>query len=450
MNRDHVEDAPTSDAGPGAHNVKVLPRSNRPLYWVGAVASVGFLLLLLSFDENDDPQTIDPVPESAVRPAASPQLAARELNQNLAAEERRNEERREREEAEEAAAAEAAAPPPTPAEARAQQAASARDQYLARREELRYERRLEAEQRSHAARLAALDSSMVVELTDFEANVAEVAVEGEYGGDDASARLIAMAEDRISQLGTGGGAPGGVDLSGLLGGQGGGAADTQHARAQRRGEFAASGGAQLPSGVLAHTREPALSPYMLSMGAVIPGTLVTGIVSDLPGQILGQVDENVFDTATGRHLLIPQGSQLVGSYNAEVSPGQARVQIVWTRINFPDGSTLDLEGMTGADRAGYSGFHDQVNRHIGRRLGLALLLTVFNVGQELSGAFRNPNTFQGGLQRGIGDSVYEFGTQAVQEELQMPPTLTIRPGYGFQIMVSQDIVFPGAYVALGE
>ena len=78
------------------------------------------------------------------------------------------------------------------------------------------------------------------------------------------------------------------------------------------------------------------------------------------------------------------------------------------------------------------------------------MLTVFNVGQELSGAFRNPNTFQGGLQRGIGDSVYEFGTQAVQEELQMPPTLTIRPGYGFQIMVSQDIVFPGAYVALGE
>lgn len=454
MKRDTLDDAPASGSvgpsGSSSTDVTVLPRSNRPLYLLGAVLGFGLFLVVLNFDDSGaEPQTIDPEVEGAARPAATPELAARELSQTLAAEERRNEAQRQREAEEQAAAAEAEAPPPTPAEVRAQQAASARDQYLARREELRYERRLEAEQRSHAARLAALDSSMVIELADFEGAAPVPGFEGE-GEDSSTTRLMAMAEQRLSQLtGSGGG---GVDLSGLLGaaagGAAGGGANEQHARAQRRGEFFASGGEQLPSGVLTHTRQPALSPYILSMGSVIPGTLVTGIVSDLPGQILGQVDENVFDTSTGRHLLIPQGSQLVGTYNAEVTSGQARVQIAWTRINFPDGSTLDLEGMAGADRAGYSGFHDQVNRHIGRRLGLALLLTVFNVGQELSGSFRNPNTWQGGLQRGIGDSVYQFGTQAVQDELQIPPTLTIRPGYGFQIMVSKDIVFPGAYVAL--
>ncbi len=448
MKRETVEDtheAPaTGELASGSTEVTVRPRSNRPLMWVGAVVGFGFFLLAMNIDNSNEPQTIDPEAEGAARPAATPELAARELSQTLAAEERRNTEQRERE-AEEAAAAEAAeAPPPSPAEVRQQQAATAREQYLARREELRYERRLEAEQRAHSARLAALDSSMVIELSDFESErSSETLVEGE-GQDASTSRLMAMAEDRIAQLSQGGG----VDVSSLLAGATGSGADSQRSRAERRGDFFANGGDQLPSGVAEHTRMPALSPFTLSMGAVIPGTLVTGIVSDLPGQILGQVDENVFDSATGRHLLIPQGSQLVGTYNAEVTPGQARVQIAWTRINYPDGSTLDLDGMSGADMAGYSGFRDQVNRHIGRRLGLALLLSVFNVGQELTGALSNPNTFQGGLQRGIGDSVYQFGTQAVEDELQLPPTLTIRPGYGFQIMVSKDIIFPGPYVAL--
>lgn len=445
MKRDTVDDTPVPDAGAPSADVTVRPRSNRPLYWIGGVVALGFFLLAINMESSTEPQTIDPEAESAARPAPTPEIAARELTQTLAAEERRADEERQREEEAQAEAAAAEAPPPTAAEVREQQAMSARDQYLARREELRYERRLEAEQRAHSARLAALDSSMVVELSDFEAaGSSQLSADGLGEGEgDSTSRLMAMAEQRIAQLSEGGG----VDLSGILGG-GGGAGDAQRSRAARRGEFFASGGDQLPSGVSDHTRMPALSPYVLSMGAVIPGTLVTGIVSDLPGQILGQVDENVFDSATGRHLLIPQGSQLVGTYNAEVTPGQARVQIAWTRINFPDGSTLDLAGMSGADRAGYSGFRDQVNRHIGRRLGLALLLSVFNVGQELSGSFRNPNTFQGGLQRGIGDSVYQFGTQAVEDELQLPPTLTIRPGYGFQIMVSKDIVFPGPYVAL--
>ncbi len=163
--------------------------------------------------------------------------------------------------------------------------------------------------------------------------------------------------------------------------------------------FFKSGGQQLEPGRLDNSAVQAQrSPFEVQMGSVIPGVLISGISSEAPGQIIGQVSESVYDSASGRHLLIPQGSRLVGTYSAQVSQGQTRVQVAWVRVNFPSGGTVDLGGMAGADQAGVSGFNDRVNRHFVRRLTAALMTTAFTVAYEIT-APTGGNAMEGAVHR---------------------------------------------------
>ncbi len=194
---------------------------------------------------------------------------------------------------------------------------------------------------------------------------------------------------------------------------------------------------------------PPLSPYELKRGSVIPATLVTGINSDLPGRISAQVSQNVYDSATGRHLLVPQGSKLFGRYDSRVSFGQNRVLAIWTDIIFPNGSSLQIGGMAGTDAAGYGGFSDKVDNHLLQTFGSAILIALIGTGSEMM----LPQDVGGGTGKSAANSAREsfaqtFGEvmqQTVSSNLVVQPTLEIRPGYQFNVLVDQDIVFPGHF-----
>ena len=206
------------------------------------------------------------------------------------------------------------------------------------------------------------------------------------------------------------------------------------------------------------------SPYLITAGSVIPAVLISGINSDLPGPILGQVRENVFDTATGRWVLLPQGTKLIGSYKNDAGYGQQRVQIAWKRLVFPNASSMDLPEMPGADAAGYAGFNDQVNNHYAKTFGTAALLSVISAGQMVGqmGAFGGGTGFSGPYGYGyttpnqfalLGEmggasasqQLGQVGQNSIQRGMNIPPTLEIRPGYEFNVMVTNDLVLPGPY-----
>jgi type IV secretion system protein VirB10 len=181
------------------------------------------------------------------------------------------------------------------------------------------------------------------------------------------------------------------------------------------------------------------SPYLLQAGSVIPAALVSGIRSDLPGQILGQVTEDVYDSVSGRFLLIPQGSKLIGVYDSQVANGQRRVLLAWTRLILPNGKSLVLEKLPAGDAAGYAGLEDQVDRHWGALFGAATLSTVLGVGAELGAGYRDSAILRA-LRLGASDTFNQVGQQAVGRALSIPPTLTIRPGMPVRVMVAKDLV----------
>lgn len=202
-------------------------------------------------------------------------------------------------------------------------------------------------------------------------------------------------------------------------------------------------------GYLPKSVVPQLSPYELKRGSVIPATLVTGINSDLPGRITAQVSQNVYDSATGRHLLIPQGSKLFGRYDSKVAFGQSRVLVIWTDIIFPNGSTLQIGGMAGTDAAGYGGFTDKIDDHLLETFGSAILVALIGAGTEMmlpednnSGA---GNDAENSARESFAKTFGEISGQTVSKNLDVQPTLEIRPGYQFNVLVDQDLVFPGAF-----
>ncbi|MGY8681547.1 TrbI/VirB10 family protein [Bradyrhizobium sp. UFLA05-153] len=185
------------------------------------------------------------------------------------------------------------------------------------------------------------------------------------------------------------------------------------------------------------------SPFVVQAGTVIPAALITGIRSDLPGQITAQVTENVFDTPTGRARLIPQGARLIGTYDSQVAFGQSRVLLVWTRLIMPNGRSIVLERQAGADVAGYAGLEDEVDNHWKELLGAAALSTLLAVGTEVnSGANANSSNSDiiAALRRGAGDSLNQAGQQVVRRNLNIQPTLTIRPGFPVRVIVNRDLV----------
>jgi len=196
-------------------------------------------------------------------------------------------------------------------------------------------------------------------------------------------------------------------------------------------------------------------PFELKTGAVIPGVMLTGLNSDLPGNIIAQVGQNVYDTARGEHLLIPQGTRLFGVYDSRVVYGQERVLAAWNRLVFPDGSALTLGAMNGADMAGYAGFHDEVDNHYLRIFGSAVLMSLISGGMAYA-----TDTMGGDSDDSDGTSLREEMVSALasqlgqtsakllEKNLSIKPTLQIRPGYRFNVVVTKDIVFERPYAPL--
>ncbi|MGN8198129.1 TrbI/VirB10 family protein [Salinisphaera sp. RV14] len=189
------------------------------------------------------------------------------------------------------------------------------------------------------------------------------------------------------------------------------------------------------------TLQPPASPYEVMAGTVISAALVTGIKSDLPGDVIATVTEPVYDTATGTYLLIPQGSRILGKYNSQVSYGQSRVQVVWNRIILPDTSSLTLDNLAGTDPAGYAGLEDGVDWHWKRLVAGAAMTTLLGVGAELAA----PQNQDGNHviiagRNSLQDSVNQAGQEMTRRNLNIQPTLTERPGLPVRIIVDRDLV----------
>lgn len=199
---------------------------------------------------------------------------------------------------------------------------------------------------------------------------------------------------------------------------------------------------------LPYGRDYPLTNFEVKAGTVIPAIMVVGINSDLPGIIKAQVSQDVYDTATGAHLLIPKGATILGAYDSQVSRGQSRILAAWNRIIFPDGSSIHLGTMPGADQAGYGGFKDIVDRHGRRLFGNAFLLSLISAGIQLS----QPNTTSTGaitpeqrIAAAIGQQMGQVGIELIRKELDVQPTLKTRPAYRFNVMVNKDMVFTHPY-----
>ena len=184
------------------------------------------------------------------------------------------------------------------------------------------------------------------------------------------------------------------------------------------------------------------SPYQVMAGTIIPAALVTGINSDLPGQVIANVTEAVYDTATGKHLLIPQGSRLIGRYDSQVAFGQRRVLLVWTRLILPDTSSVALDRLPGIDPAGYAGLEDGVDWHWDRILAGAALSTLLGVGAELAAteSRTDGNRIVVATREGAQDAVNQVGQEITRRNMSIQPTLTIRPGFPMRVMVNKDLV----------
>ena len=182
-----------------------------------------------------------------------------------------------------------------------------------------------------------------------------------------------------------------------------------------------------------------VSPFIVQAGTLISGALLTGIRSDLPGQITGQVTENVYDSPTGRYLLIPQGAKLIGVYDSQVSFGQSRVLLVWTRLIMPNGKSIVLDRQPGADPQGFAGLEDGVDHHWGDLFKAALLSTLLSVGSE-AGTSGQENDLVQAIRQGASNSISQTGQQIVGRQLNIQPTLTIRPGFPIRVIVNRDFV----------
>ena len=172
---------------------------------------------------------------------------------------------------------------------------------------------------------------------------------------------------------------------------------------------------------------------------MISAALITGIRSDLPGQITAQVTENIYDSPTGRILLIPQGTRVIGQYDSGVGFGQRRILLVWNRLIFPNGRSIVLERQPGADAEGYAGLEDGVDYPWSELFKAAALSTLLSVGAE-AGSSGQESDIVRALRNGASDSISQTGQQIVQRQLNIAPTLTIRPGFPVRVIVTRDLV----------
>jgi len=271
------------------------------------------------------------------------------------------------------------------------------------------------------------------------------------GQERDAARTSKLFLGTTGPVGAGGAPPAPLDLMTAPGGEKASTAVAQPASAAPAEDAAQNdqaskraflkGGADKPSTSLNRIEAP-VSPYVLQAGSVIAAALITGIRSDLPGQISAQVTQNLYDSPTGRILLIPQGSKLVGEYDSQISFGQNRVLLAWDRLILPDGRSLALDRLPGADASGFAGLQDATNYHWGGIAKAALLSTALGIGAEV-GSNGNDDLARA-IRQGTSDTVNQAGQQIVRRQLNVQPTLTIRPGYPLRVIVTRDLVIaPG-------
>ena len=188
-----------------------------------------------------------------------------------------------------------------------------------------------------------------------------------------------------------------------------------------------------------HSLQNPVSPYQVMAGTVIAASLITGLNSDLPGEIIAQVTEPVYDTVTGGYLLIPQGARLLGKYDSAVAFGQDRALVVWQRLLLPDGSSMVLDNLPATDTAGFAGLTDQVDFHSWALIKGIGLSTVLSIGSEL--AFQNTDSdLLKAVQRGSQDNINKAGQAIVERNLNISPTIRIRPGFPLRVIVHKDII----------
>lgn len=192
-----------------------------------------------------------------------------------------------------------------------------------------------------------------------------------------------------------------------------------------------------------HVLTPQISPYQIFAGAVIPGVLVTGMNSDLPGTVIGQVSQNVFDTAEGKYLLIPQGTKIVGVYDTRTAYAQERGHVIWQRLIFPNGKSIILDNMAGADQQGFVGFKDKVRSHYARVVWSAILGGVITGGVAAlsdDGSSGDDSSFREEAGAEAARNISSATNSIVQKNLNIAPTVIINPGYKFNIIVDKDLI----------
>jgi len=187
-----------------------------------------------------------------------------------------------------------------------------------------------------------------------------------------------------------------------------------------------------------HSLRTPVSPYQVMAGTIIPASLVTGLNSDLPGQVIAQITENVYDTPTGQHLLLPQGTRLLGRYDSNIDDGQSRALVVWNRLIRPDGSSLVIENLPGVDLSGQSGLRDRVDRHTGSLFKAAVLSSVLSIATELS--TDEEDELAEAIRSGGQDTINQAGQRVVTRALSRKPTIRVRPGWRLGVIVNRDLI----------
>lgn len=200
------------------------------------------------------------------------------------------------------------------------------------------------------------------------------------------------------------------------------------------------------SGYLVESVKKRLGGHELAAGSIIPAVMLTGINSDLPGVITAQVRQTVFDTFDENTRIIPQGSRLVGRYSSNVVSGQERVLVAWDELIFPNGNRINLRGMSGVDGLGQAGFNDKVDNHFFRTWGSAFMVSLLGVGVQLSqpqnSSYNTAPTTAQQSAAAVANSLNEAGSKVLEKNLNISPTLRIRPGYVFNIIVNKSVLLP--------
>lgn len=189
-----------------------------------------------------------------------------------------------------------------------------------------------------------------------------------------------------------------------------------------------------------HRLQQPVSPDQLMAGTIIAAALLTGINSDLPGLVEAQVTEHTYDSVSGRRCLVPQGSRLIGRYDSQIAFGQSRVLLVWTRLIRPDGSSIVLDSLPASDEAGSAGIEDGIDYHWDRIFAAAAVSTLLDIGMEMGAD--SQDSLVRALRDGAQDTVNQAGQQIVRRNLNVQPTLTVRPGWPLRVLVAKDIVLP--------